>query len=250
MSSSATLPAPNEAKPLSEVERIVDTFIAPSKTFSDIRRNASWWAPWLLMTIVGFIWVYEVDKKIGFDKVVENQMQLSPKQAAKLEQLPPDQRAAQMETIVKFNRVIAYGYPVFSLIFAAIMAGVLLATFKFGLGASLAFKQSFAISMYAFLPGLVKVLISMLIIAIGGGEGFTFQNPVASNLGALVDPSTSQFLHSVLMSIDLFTIWTLVLTGIGYACLTRVKRGTCMGVVFGWWVVFTLVTSGLGALFS
>ncbi len=247
--SSTTVPAPIDDKPLSEVERVVDTFLAPSKTFNDIRRNANWWVPWLLMTIVGFIWVYEVDKKVGFDKVVENQMALSPKQSAKLDQLPPDQRAAQMETIVKFNRGFTYAYPVISLIFAAVLAGILLATFKFGFGASLNFKQALAISMYAFLPGLIKVLLSMLILAVGSGDGFTFQNPVASNLSSLVDPS-SHFLYSVLMSIDLFTIWTLVLTGIGYHCLTRIKLGSCLGVVFGWWAAFVLVTSGIGALFS
>jgi len=32
-----------ETVPLSEGARIVNTFIAPSKTFTDLRRNASWW---------------------------------------------------------------------------------------------------------------------------------------------------------------------------------------------------------------
>ncbi len=248
--SSSTVPAPVDAKPLSEMERVIDTFVAPSKTFTDIRRNASWWAPWLLMSILGLIWVYQVDKKVGMDKVAENQIALSPKQAAKLDQLSPDQRASQMEISVKFTRVIAYVYPVFTLIVCAIFAGVLLATFKFGFGASdLQFKQAYAITMFAFLPGVVKVLLSMLLIAIGSGEGFTFQNPIASNLGGLVDPS-SAFLHSVLTSIDFFTIWTLVLTGIGYACVTKVKRGTAMGVVFGWWAAMVLLSAGIGALFA
>ena len=28
---------------LSEVERVVDTFVAPSKTFADIGRSSKWW---------------------------------------------------------------------------------------------------------------------------------------------------------------------------------------------------------------
>jgi len=247
--SSTAVSAPDDAKALSEPERLVDTFVAPVKTFTDIKRNASWWVPWLIMAIVGWIWVYEVDKKVTMEKVVDNQMQLSPKQAAKLDQLSPGQRASQMETIIKFNRIIAYGYPIFSLIVVAILAVVLLGTFNFGFGAELKFNQCMAISMYAFLPGLIKVFLSMLVIAVGGGEGFTFQNPVASNLSGLVDPS-SHFLYSIATSIDIFTIWTLVLTGIGYSCLTRVKRGTCMGVVFGWWVVALLLGAGIGALFA
>ncbi len=37
---------------LSQVERVIDTFVAPSKTFHDILRDASWWLPWLLGVLV------------------------------------------------------------------------------------------------------------------------------------------------------------------------------------------------------
>ena len=36
------------APPMSEGARIINTFIAPSKTFTDLRRSAAWWAPFLL----------------------------------------------------------------------------------------------------------------------------------------------------------------------------------------------------------
>jgi len=93
------------------------------------------------------------------------------------------------------------------------------------------------------------VLIAILAIAVGGGEAFTFQNPVASNLSGLVDPS-SHFLYSIATSIDVFTIWTLVLTGIGISCLTKLKRGTCLGVVFGWWAILVLGGAALAAAFA
>ncbi len=247
--SSASSIAPLEQPPLSQTERVVDTFIAPRKTFSDIRRSATWWVPWILLAITSLAMVTVVDKKLGMEKVVENQMALSPKQAEKLDQLPPDQRAAQMQTIVKFNRVISYVYPVVLLIIVAIMAAVLLGTFNLAFGAQLSFNQCMAISMYASLPGIIKALIAILAISVGGGEGFTFQNPVASNLGGLVDPS-SHFLYSIMTSLDLFTIWILILTGLGYACVTKLKLGTCMGVVFGWWIVVVLAGAGFGALFA
>jgi hypothetical protein len=241
---------PDQVPALSQTERVIDSFVAPSKTFTDIRRNSSWWLPWLLSAIFGLALVYVIDHKIGMDKVTENQIQLSPKQAAKLEQLPPDQREKQLDISTKITRMVAYGSPILSLVIVGIMAAVLLATFKFGLGADLTFWQAFAISMYAWLPGIIKALLVMLTIFIGGGENFTFQNQLASNLGFLFDPGSSPFLYSVATSIDAFNIWILVLTGIGYSCVTRLKRGTCMGVVFGWWAVVTLVSSGIGSLFS
>lgn len=241
--------APVESRPLTEVERIVDTFVAPSKTFTDIRRNASWWAPWLLGTIIGLALVYVVDQKVGFRTVAENQTHLSPKREAQLEQMPPDQRAAQLDMAAKFTKGFSYAYPVFTLLITAIIAGVLMATFNFGFGAEVRFAQAFAISMYAFLPGTIKGLLAIVIVLATGGENFTFQNPVASNLGPLVDPSHA-FLYSLASSIDAFNIWILMLTAIGYSCVTRVKRGTCYGVVFGWWVFNTLLWSAIAGLFS
>ena len=247
--SSAAPVAPIEEKPLSEVERIVDTFVAPSKTFTDLRRSSNWLVPWVLMAIVGTALVFVVDNKLGMEKVVENGLALAPKQAAQLDKLSPDARAAQIEKVVKFNRVVAYTYPIVILIFLCIVAAVLLGTFNFGLAAELRFNQCLAVCMYASLPGILKTLIAILVIAMGAGEAFTFQNPIASNLSPLVDPN-SHFLYSVATSVDLFTIWTMVLTGIAFSCLSKVKRGTCMAVVFGWWLLVVLVGAGISAAFS
>lgn len=246
---SAAPVAPIEPKPLSEMERVVDTFVAPSKTFTDLRRSANWLVPWLLVGLASVALVMVVDKKIGIQKAAENQLALQPKRAEQLDKLPPEKRAEQMETIVKFTRILAYASPVSLLIVFAIIAAVLLGSFNFGFGAELTFNQCLAVCMYASLPGILKALIAILAIAVGGGEAFTFQNPVASNLSGLVDP-TSHFLYSIATSIDIFTIWTLALTGIGISCLTKVKRGTCLGVVFGWWVILVLGGAALAAAFA
>ncbi len=246
---SAAPGVPTEQKPLSQMERVVDTFVAPTKTFTDLRRSANWLMPWVVLTIASLAMIAVADKKLGMEKIVENQLALQPKQAAQLDSLSPDQRAARMETIIKFNRVVAYAYPVLLVIILAIVAGVLLGSFNFGLGTELTFNQCLGVCMYASLPGIFKALIAILAIAVGGGEAFTFQNPIASNLSGLVDPS-SHFLYAIATAVDVFTIWTLVLSGIGFACLTKVKRGTSMAVVFGWWLVVVLAGAGLSAAFS
>jgi hypothetical protein len=247
---STPVPAlPAEEKPLSEVERVVDTFVAPSKTFTDLRRSSKWLVPAVLLILSTIAMVWVADIKIGFQKIVDNQMVLQPKAAERLDKLSPEDRARQMETIVKFNRIVSYCSPVIVLVFLIIVASVLLATFNFGLGTELTFNQCVAVTMYTSLTAIIKALLAILVIFMGVTESFTFQNPIASNLGGLVDPS-SHFLYSLLTSIDIFTIWTLLLAGIAFSCLTRVKRGTCMAVVFGWWVVFILAASGLGAAFS
>jgi len=244
------MPTPEPA-PLSQGARIVNTFIAPSKTFTDLRRTASWWAPFLLMVIVSTVFVYSVDQKIGFRKVTENQLQMSPKQSARLDNLPADQRETQMRQRTVGTKWVSYFFPVLTLIIWLIVASVLFATFKFAAGADVSFKVSLAIVVYAGLPGLLKVLLAMLSVVAGmSPDSFSFQNPVATNPGYFMNPADSPFLYSLATSLDIFLIWTLVLSAIGFSCVSKVKRSTAFIVVFGWWVVFTLAGAALGAAFA
>src|SRR6516164_11333195 len=110
---SPVVPSPTpETAPLSQGARILNTFIAPSKTFTDLRRSAAWWAPFLLMAIVSIIFVYTAGQKIGFRKIMENQMQAQPKAQARMESLPADQRERQMEAGAKVSGIISYCFPV------------------------------------------------------------------------------------------------------------------------------------------
>ena len=245
-------PAPTPAPVgLSQVARIVDTFIAPSKTFTDIRRSAQWWAPFLLMVIVSTIFIYTVGQKVGFRKVTENQLQMSPKQSAQLDSLPADQREAQMQKRTAGTEFISYIFPAFTLVIWLIIAAALFASFKFGANADVSFSAALAIVVYAGLPGLIKVLLATLSVAAGmNPDSFTFQNPLASNPGYFMDASSNVFLHSIASGLDIFLIWTLILTAIGFARVGKVKSGTSYAIVFGWWAFFTLIGAALANAFS
>src|SRR5215469_685664 len=104
MTSAPATPAP-ELTSLSEPARIIDTFLAPNKTFADIHRSALWWGPFLITVILSVAFAYAVGAKIGFRKAVENQIERSPKASQRLEQMPPDQRDGQINAQAKGTRV-------------------------------------------------------------------------------------------------------------------------------------------------
>jgi len=245
-------PAPTPAPaPLSEGARIIDAFIAPSKTFTDLRRSAMWWAPFLLMVVVSITFVYSAGQKIGFRKIMENQMEAQPKSQARLEKLPADQREKQMEAGAKVTAIISYVFPVFTLLIWLIVATALFATFKVGAGADVSFKVSFAIVVYAGLPLMLKTLLALISVVAGmSPDSFSFQNPVATNPGYFMNPADNVFLYSLASGVDIFMIWTLVLTAIGFTCVSKVKAGTSYAIVFGWWAVFTLLGAAIGGAFS
>ncbi|HKE33405.1 MAG TPA: hypothetical protein VKD65_16855, partial [Candidatus Angelobacter sp.] len=62
-----SMPTPTPAG-LSEPQRIVNTFVAPSKAFEDIRRNTSWWLPWLIVGIFAAVSFALFLKKIDVEQ--------------------------------------------------------------------------------------------------------------------------------------------------------------------------------------
>jgi hypothetical protein len=240
-----------ESAPLSEVQRLADVFFAPSKTFTDLRRNASWWGPFVLIVIVSFLFCYVVDQKVGFRKVTENIIQQSPKQAERIDSLPADQREKVIQQQTAGTKYFSYGIPVIALIFYAVIAGVLFTTVKFGANADVRFKTMFALVLYSRLPELLRAVLSSLSLLAGvSTDGFNIRNPLAVNPGYFIDLNGSATLRAFLSSFDLLTFWVLILLAIGITYIAKVKRGTAFVIVFGWYAFAMLCIVGLTAVTS
>jgi len=83
----------DQATGLSQWQRVVNTFTAPSKTFADIKRgNQSWWMPLIIISVVAYLLFAVVTIKIGMQQVVDNQIHLNPQTEEKMAQMPPAQR--------------------------------------------------------------------------------------------------------------------------------------------------------------
>jgi hypothetical protein len=250
MATNPSVPVP-EPSPLSEGQRLVYTFFTPSKTFTDLRRNASWWAPFLIIAIVAVMFVYVVDQKVGFPKVVENMIQLQPKQAARFDNMPADQRQKIMQQQATVTKAISFGFPIIGLIVYAVFAAVLLGTLRFVAGAELKYKTLFALVVYSRLPQVLSPLLAILSLLAGAsGDGFNLENPAATNPGYFIGPDGSAVLRSLLTPLDVLSFWSLILTAIGISCIGKVKRGTAFAVVFGWFAVVVLARVAIAAATS
>ncbi len=246
---SAPVPSP-VAPPMSEASRIVNTFIAPSKTFTDLRRSAAWWGPWILISIFSIAFIFTMGKQIGFEQISKNQIERSSRQAEQFDRLSPDQQATRLRASAKFFNVFAYMSPVLILFFTLISTTALWATFKVGVGADTTFGQAYAISIYAGLPGIIGAILGIVSLFAGvNPEGFDVNNPVATNLAYFLDPdTTNKFARGMASSLDVLIVWTIVLTGIGYACTSKVKRSTAIMIVAGWYLLYKLMTSALATV--
>lgn len=242
-------PTATETQPLSEVARVVDTFVAPSKTFADIRRSASWWLPFVLVCIVSFFFTAVVGKQVGYETMARQQIAKNHFAADQINSLPRDQQAIAYQKAGQRTKVVSYFYPVLIFIFAAIISLLWWASLNFGFGARAKYWQIFAVGMYAALPKILIFLLAAILLYAGVGlDNFDMQNPIGTNLGYYLSPDSAA-LRAAGSFLDIFGIWSLILAIIGTAIVTGKKRSQTAIVIIGWWIL-GLILSTAGAAFT
>jgi hypothetical protein len=245
-----SLPPVSPLPALSQGERVLDTYIAPSKTFTDVRRSASWWLPFVIGVVVSYLLMIAVQTKVGWPQVVENALHASPAQTEKMEQSPPEQQQKVRNVMQMSYRIGFLASPVIALVFGAIVTGLFMMTVNFVLGAEGKFGQYFAVWIYSGLALAVQSLLTVvLLFAGGGGENFRLDNPIGTNPGFYFAPGAiAPWLSALLSSLDLFTLWVLVLMSIGYSVVGRISRSAAATVVFGWWGMWVIIKVAMAAI--
>jgi len=234
--------------PLTETQRIVDTFTAPSKTFTDIIRKATFWGPLIIMLLVAVGFSFGVQQKVGWEKVFENNLHQTPSREEQFDKLTADQQATQKAVGVKITAIITYCYPVLILIFTAIFALLIWVTANFIFGGSSKFGQVFAVNMYANLVMNLKFLLAIVALFAGlAPDSFLLQNPVGTNVGYYLSTDAPKWLATLCQHIDIFEIWSVILTALGVSIVAKISRGKAAAAVVGWWLIFVLVGVGFAA---
>jgi hypothetical protein len=102
--------------------------------------------------------------------------------------------------------------------------------------------------MYANLVMNVKYLLATIALFAGmAPDSFLIQNPVGTNAGYYVPTDWPHWLISFATHLDIFEIWSLILSVIGIGIVAKVSRGKAAAAVVGWWFLFVLVFTGVAA---
>jgi hypothetical protein len=257
MSEMQTQPAgavPATSQGLSQMQRVVNTFTSPSKTFIDIRDHSkSWWMPFVILSIVGYLFFAVVYTKIGMQQVVDNQNHLSPKAEERLAQATPEQRELSNKISMGFTEGIFIAGPIVLIIIFTVGSLVLWGTINFVFGGKAKYSGILAVWVFASLPGILKPILGSIVILSGlAPESFNIRNYAPTNLAAIMmNPlETNAAVYAIVSSIDIVTIWTLVLASIGTAIVAGTKRGSGYIAVFGWWAIIVLAGAGIAAAFN
>jgi hypothetical protein len=252
----AAVPPAQPSQPgLSQAARVIDTFIAPRKTFEDLQRNSSWWVPWLITLIFSLLFSVIAAQKIDMVRFTRQQIEQSKLAQRQMEQLSPEQQERAIQQRAAFTKISFYIIPFFGIVFSLIMAAILMGIFNFGFAAEIPFGRALAIVMYSFLPRIiVAVLLGVSLLMAADPNTIDISgNPMPTNPAFFMDPSGNKFIHSLLSWIDIIAIWITALLGLGFSAaspnrkLTPQTAITTMLVLYG---ILALIGAGLKVAFS
>jgi hypothetical protein len=234
---------------------IVNVFASPAEAFEGIRTSparASVWVVPLLFTIVlaiGSIWMTFTNDTIR-SQIAEQQRERMQEQvqAGKISQERADQMVDGMEKGT--GMMIAFG-----IVGASIMICLTLfvgALFLWLIG-KLALKAEGGYGKYlelwgsslwiAMLGGIVTVLLLMAFNSM-------YASPSAA-LAVLSNYSPKNSLHRLMSSLNVFSIWQMVVVGIGLSKFSGKPLGTGIAAAFALWIVWVLISVfALASLFG
>jgi ABC-type multidrug transport system fused ATPase/permease subunit len=202
------------------------------------------------MTVIGLGLNVFLANKVDWRTFAEEQLASSPRG----QQIPADQKELAIERTAKGNQYFCYFRGLTGTFFlAAVLALVYWGAYALFAGARLTFGKSLAVVAYAMIPGAIRELLGMLILALK--DPSTIGNPynfIGTNPGAYLSLDSPKWLSALASSADIFVIWSLVLTAIGFHYMDpkKAKMSKSAGVVVSVYVFFTLVGVTIAWVFS
>jgi hypothetical protein len=248
MGDAVVKPADAETPALSFPQRLLGIFISPAETLADVARKPDFIAP-LIAIVLGAVAVTETMLwKIGMERIVR----VSLEQSGRASRMSPEQMDQALHQGARIGGIIAHisgvvGAPIFLLVLAGL--GLLIVNLIFGAQAK--FKTVFSLVCYADLVGLLGALMAVAMILFGDPEHFNAQNPVPANVGFFLNPlEVSKPLYALASSIDIFTLWLLILVAIGLAqgAERKVKPLSIFLVYAGVWAIWILGKMGIAMI--
>lgn len=236
-------PAPPPDSSDSPLTRVAGVFASPGPTFAAIARRPGWVLPLVISAVLSVAATAAILPRIDFESALRERF------AARGRTVPEE----QIDQIVATQKRLAgLGYvwaALASTVIALILATVFWVSFK-AFGWDLKFRQSFGVTSHALLPGIgVSMLLIFFVTRLDLVNPADLGDLTRSSPGFLVDRHANPVLHSLAASLDVFTIWILVLLVIGFAAAADVTRRKSAVLIGSLWGLYVLGKATWAAIF-
>lgn len=233
----------------SSLGRLLGVLLSPVETFRSIEARPTWVAPLLLLMLLAGTVSFLVQQKLDPEEAVRAQV---AKMKVEISDQQVDKMIRDAESRTDGTRAVfaALGSVVQAVLYAFI-AALFLGMLRL-FGSEIDYPRSFAVTLHGYMPQAVALLLNIPLLL--GRESVTFDEAtqggiLVSSLAALAPEDASSMLVALLGSVDLFSIWTVVLLALGFRIVGRVSTAVSTGIVVLLWLIYIGGKLGITALF-
>jgi hypothetical protein len=243
------VPAPEAQATISPLGRVFGVLFSPGKTFEDIVRKPSWLLPFVIFVALVVAVCVCLNMRVNWRDYISQQIEKS----SQASQLSAEQKEQRIEGGAKYAPVFTYvgGIGVQVIIFFAI-ASIMWGAYSLLGGASTNFSTALGITAHAFMTSLVSTPLFILILFLKPYGTVDLDNPLASNLAALLPDESAKWLVALCKSFDIFVFWILILLAIGFSAVNpkKLKGAKPFTIAFTVWAAFVVIRVGFAFVFS
>lgn len=224
--------------------RLIAVLFSPGKTFAAIARRPTWVVALIVLAVLVAVVTYVAFTKVDPDSFVEMMEEQG-------REMPAD--GPSPEAMVEMSKWIGViGALLVSPVIYLVMGLLYWVSFRL-LGSDMDFVRSLSVAVHGSVPlGVAAILGIPVALArsemsmqeLQGGQY------LMSNLGFLASDETGAVMRALLTSVDLFSIWCIVLLVIGYRIVGKVSRGAALAVTLAVWGLGVLLKVAMAAAFS
>jgi hypothetical protein len=243
------VPAPEAQATISPLGRVFGVLFSPGKTFEDIVRKPSWLAPFLIFIGFAIVVCICLNMRINWRDYVSQQIEKS----SQASQLSAEQKQQRIESGAKLAPIFTYVFGLTAqILILFVVALIMWGAYSLLGGVSTNFSTAFGIATHAFMTSLVSSPLFILILFLKPYGTVDLENPLATNLAAILPEDAAKWLVALCKSVDIFAIWTLILVAIGFAAVNpkKLKGGKSFTIAFSVWAIFVVCRVAVAFIFS
>lgn len=221
--------------------RLAGVLVAPGKTFRSIAERPTWAVALVVLLAITLVSVVVMMQKVDFAEAMREQM------AQRGQEMPAD----GSETMERFMVGCSIGGILIVSLLIYFGMPLLLWGLLTLLGGTINYKTSLAVALHAMMPFAVAGLLTIPVVmarAEVSMEEMQSGSVLSSNLAALAPEDASPVVMALLSSVDVFSIWVVVLLVLGYHVAAKVSIGKSATAVLVLWIVGVAIKVGLAAL--
>jgi hypothetical protein len=220
-------------------DKLMALLTEPMLLFENIRHKPDWIKPLILLLVFVLISSALITQLV----VVPN----LPKYIAENPNISEEDKAemlsdtAQMDRIKLISSISGILSPVIGNVVSVLILAVILFSFATLMGSNMGFIHHFSLVVYTSLINILGMIVRVPLVIFKSDPYMT-----TSLANILPAEKIGTPMYTLLSQFDPFTIWTLVLTALGFSVINKATKGKGFAIVFGLWVLWVALLMVFG----